>query len=97
MYLPLVAVCALGALAVALWMTSRDIESCLIVPFAPHVTRPVIGQADRLYEALLTQARITLSLLAALVVLATARTIVALIRGWRGNSRRSTAVPTIAR
>ena len=89
----LVAGCAGGALAVAWWMTNHDIQSsCFAIPFSPHITPAVAVQAARLYAELLTQARVTLAILAAMFVLGTALTVVTFIRGWRAGSRRSAGI-----
>jgi hypothetical protein len=89
----LVTGCAGGALAVAIWMTNRDIQSCFDIPFSPHFTPALHVQAERLYAELLTQAHIALGVLVAVFVLATALTVVTLIRGWRANRRRNGTAP----
>ncbi len=81
----LVAACAGGALAVAWWMTNRNIQACFAIPFAPHPTLAQDLQAQRLYAELLMQTQIALGALAVTVVLATALTVMTLVRGGRRN------------
>lgn len=89
----LVVGCAGGALAVAVWMTNRDIQSCFDTPFSPHFTPAIGAQIERLYEKLLTQAHIAFGAVAALFALATALTVVTLVRGWRATGRRLAPAP----
>lgn len=88
----LVTGCAIGALAVAAWMTNSDLPFCFTPPSMAHVTITQVEQVQRLYAELLAQAHIALGVLVAIFVLATALTVVTLIRGWRGSKGRLAAV-----
>lgn len=84
--------CAAGAIAVALWITGRNAQSCSnAANIHAHVTAATHAQLEREYGDLLTQAHIALAILAAMFVLATTLIALTFIRGWRGNRRRSLA------
>jgi hypothetical protein len=89
----LVTGCAIGGLAVAAWTTNSDLPWCMTPPSFAHVTLAQIEQAQRQYGQLLAQTHATLGVIVALFVLATALTVVTLVRGWRANRRRSEAAP----
>jgi hypothetical protein len=84
---------AIGALVVAAWVTNSDLPFCFAPPSLAHFTLAQAAQARRLYAELLTQAHIALGVLVAVFVLATALTVVTLIRGWRANRRRNETAP----
>jgi hypothetical protein len=93
MSLLLVTGCTGGALAVAEWITNHNIQSCSALPLPVHVTLAGIVKARRLQAEFLMQGQITLVVLAGTVLVATALTVVTLVRGLRANRRRSEAAP----
>lgn len=90
----LIAGCTAGAISAALWLTNRNATSCANIDTVPaHVTPAIHALLGHERAELLTQAHITLGVLAALFVLATTVSVVILIRGWRGGGRGAIATP----
>jgi len=89
----LVTGCTGGALAVAESLTNDNIPSRSARPLPVHDTLAGIVKARRLQAEFLMQGQITLVVLAGTVLVATALTVVALIRSWRASRRKREATP----
>lgn len=82
-----VAGCTAGSVALAVWMTNRNLQSCSSYDIPAHITPAIAAQVAQSKADLAMQAHLALGLLAALLVLATTLTAATLVRGWRQRRR----------